>query len=230
MSPRLGTMTLAAADQGGEPRGLSGLSGLIADVIQALGEPGVAVLTALETVFPPIPSEIVLPFAGYLAQRGELSLGGVLVAATLGALVGAVALYGFAARVGHERASALLARVPLVDREDVDRASEWFARHGRSAVLLGRLVPGVRSLVSLPAGAQRMPLARFVAYTAIGSLIWNSLLVGGGYALGTQWDTVQAYADWLDYLLIGALLLVIGWLAVRRLRARRGAAKAPAEP
>lgn len=211
-------MTLTSAEQGA---GLSGLSGLIADVIRTLGEPGVGVLTALETVFPPIPSEIVLPFAGYLSQRGELALGWVLVAATLGALVGAVALYGFAATVGQERASALLARIPLVDREDVDRASDWFARHGRSAVLLGRLVPGVRSLVSLPAGAQRMPLGQFVVYTAIGSLVWNSLLVGGGYALGTQWDRVQAYADWLDYLLIGALVLVIGWLALRRLRARR---------
>jgi membrane protein DedA with SNARE-associated domain len=213
-------MTLSAAEHGD---GLSGLSGFIADVIRTLGEPGVGVLTALETVFPPIPSEIVLPFAGYLSQRGDLSVGWVLVAATLGALVGAVALYGFAATVGQERASALLARIPLVDREDVDRASDWFARHGRSAVLLGRLVPGVRSLVSLPAGAQRMPLGQFVAYTAIGSLAWNSLLVGGGYALGTQWDRVQAYADWLDYLLIGALVLVVGWLLVRRLRARRTA-------
>ena len=211
-------MTLTSAEQGA---GLSGLSGFIADVIRALGEPGVGALTALETVFPPIPSEIVLPFAGYLSQRGELVLGWVLVAATLGALTGAVALYGFAATVGQERASALLARIPLVDREDVDRASDWFARHGRSAVLLGRLVPGVRSLVSLPAGAQRMPLGQFVVYTAIGSLVWNSLLVGGGYALGTQWDRVQAYADWLDYLLIGALLLVVGWLALRRVRARR---------
>ncbi|HLK95070.1 MAG TPA: DedA family protein [Nocardioidaceae bacterium] len=211
-------MTLTSAEQGA---GLSGLSGFIADVIRALGEPGVGALTALETVFPPIPSEIVLPFAGYLSQRGELALGWVLVAATLGALTGAVALYGFAATVGQERASALLARIPLVDREDVDRASDWFARHGRSAVLLGRLVPGVRSLVSLPAGAQRMPLGQFVVYTAIGSLVWNSLLVGGGYALGTQWDRVQAYADWLDYLLIGALLLVVGWLALRRVRARR---------
>jgi membrane protein DedA with SNARE-associated domain len=211
-------MTLTSAEQGA---GLSGLSGFIADVIRALGEPGVGALTALETVFPPIPSEIVLPFAGYLSQRGELALGWVLVAATLGALTGAVALYGFAATVGQERASALLARIPLVDREDVDRASDWFARHGRSAVLLGRLVPGVRSLVSLPAGAQRMPLGQFVVYTAIGSLVWNSLLVGGGYALGTQWDRVQAYADWLDYLLIGSLLLVVGWLALRRVRARR---------
>jgi membrane protein DedA with SNARE-associated domain len=203
---------------------LPGLTGFVADVIARLGEIGVGVLTAVETVFPPIPSEVVLPFAGYLAQRGQLSLTWVLVAATLGALLGAVALYGFAARVGHERASALLARVPLIDREDVDRASDWFARHGRSAVFLGRLVPGVRSLVSLPAGAQRMPLARFVVYTTAGSLVWNTLLVGAGYALGTQWEETAAYADWLDRVLIVALVLVVTALAVRRVRKRRARA------
>jgi len=200
---------------------LTGLSGFIADVIRRLGEPGVAVLTALETIFPPIPSEVVLPFAGYLAQRGDLSLGWVLVGATLGAVLGALVLYAFAARVGQERASALLARLPLVDRDDVDNASDWFARHGRSAVFFGRLVPGVRSLVSLPAGAQRMPLIQFVAYTAAGSLLWNGLLVGAGYGLGTQWERVEGYAGWLDRILIGALVLVVGALALRRWRIHR---------
>jgi membrane protein DedA with SNARE-associated domain len=216
----VGLSLSAAAGTGG----LTGLSGFVADVIRRMGEVGVGVLAAIETIFPPIPSEIVLPFAGYLAQRGHLSLPWVLVAATLGALVGALALYGFAAKVGHERASALLARIPLVDREDVDRASDWFARHGRSAVFVGRLVPGVRSLVSLPAGAQRMPLARFIVYTTAGSLVWNTLLVGAGYALGTQWEETAAYADWLDRVLIGALVLVVAALAVRRVRKRRARA------
>ena len=166
-----------------------------------------------------------LPFAGYLAYQGDLSLGWVLFAATLGALAGALALYAFAAKVGQERASALLARIPLVDRADVDKASDWFARHGPAAVFFGRLLPGVRSLVSLPAGAQRMPLVKFVAYTTAGSLVWNALLVGGGYALGTQWERVEAYAGWLDKVLIGVLVLVVGWLVVRRLPS---AAPAPA--
>ncbi len=207
---------LAAGDDG-----LTGLSGMIADVIAELGEVGVGVATALETLFPPIPSEVVLPFSGYLAQRGDLNLIGVLVAATLGAVFGAVVLYAFAALIGEERASALLARVPLVDREDVDRASAWFARHGRSAVFFGRLVPGVRSLISLPAGAQRMPMRQFLLYTTAGSLIWNTLLVGGGWLLGTQWDRVSAYADWLDRLLILAVVVFVGWLVVRRVRKSR---------
>ena len=207
---------LAASDDG-----LTGLSGMIADVIAELGEVGVGVATALETVFPPIPSEVVLPFSGYLAQRGDLNLIGVLVAATLGGVFGAVVLYGIAAVIGEERASALLARVPLVDREDVDRASAWFARHGRSAVFFGRLVPGVRSLISLPAGAQRMPMRPFLLYTTAGTLIWNTLLIGGGWLLGTQWDKVSGYAEWLDRLLILAVVVFVGWLVVRRVRKSR---------
>lgn len=206
----------AAADNG-----LTGFSGFIADVIARLGEIGVGLLTAAESVFPPIPSEIVLPFAGYLAQRGTLDLAWVIAAATIGAVLGAGLLYALAARLGEERATALLARLPLVDREDVEKASQWFARHGRSAVFFGRLVPGVRSLISLPAGAQRMPPHQFVTYTTAGSLLWNSLLVGGGYALGTQWEKVQEYADWLDWIFIAVSVIVVALLAVRRVRRRR---------
>lgn len=198
--------------------GLTGLSGLVADVIARLGEIGVGIATAVETVVPPVPSEVVLPFAGYLAQRGQLNLWWVVVAATIGSLVGALFLYGLAASLGERRATAALAKVPLLDREDIERASTWFADHGRSAIFFGRLVPGVRSLISLPAGAQHMPLPRFVLFTTAGSLVWNALLVGGGWALGTQWDRVEQYASWLDWALIAVLVLVVGALAVRRWR------------
>ncbi|MBA2641097.1 MAG: DedA family protein [Nocardioidaceae bacterium] len=216
--------------QAASDTGLSGVSGLVADVIARLGEVGVGLLTAAETVFPPIPSEVVLPFAGYLAQRGSLDPTWVLVAATLGTVAGAVALYVLAASLGEERATALLARLPLVDRDDIERASAWFADHGRSAVLLGRLAPGVRSLISLPAGAQRMPLGQFVAYTTAGSLLWNALLVGAGYALGTQWKQVEAYSGWLDAILIAAAVGVVVLLGLRRYRRHRRAqvAAAPA--
>ncbi len=200
---------------------LTGLSGVVADVIAELGEVGVGVATLVETLFPPIPSEVILPFAGYLAQQGRLNLVGVLVAATLGGVVGALLLYGLAALIGEERASALVARIPLVDRDDVDRASGWFARHGRPAVFFGRLIPGVRSLISLPAGAQRMPMRQFVGYTTAGTLVWNTLLIGGGWLLGTQWDRVSAYAEWLDRALIAAIVAFVVWLAVRRYRKLR---------
>ncbi len=213
---------LPAATSSSSPTSeLQGLSGWVASVMESLGEVGVGALTALETVFPPIPSEVVLPLAGFLTRQGGLSLPLVLVAATAGSLVGALLLYGLGAWLGHERATTVLARLPLVDREDVDRASAWFDRHGRAAVFFGRLVPGVRSLVSLPAGATRMPLATFTLFTVAGSLLWNGLLVGAGALLGDRWEQVDQYAGWIDRVFVAALVLVVGWAVVRRLRARR---------
>ncbi len=203
--------------------GLTGISGWVLDVIAAAGEVGVGLLALVETVFPPVPSEVVLPLAGYLTERGRLGLAGVLVAATLGSVLGALLLYGLAARLGQSRATALLARLPLLDEEDVQQAVAWFDRHGPAAVLLGRLVPGVRSLVSLPAGAVRMPLLQFTALTLLGSAVWNALLIGAGVALGTQWRTVERYSGWLDAVLVGGVVLALLLLVRHRLRKRRRA-------
>jgi membrane protein DedA with SNARE-associated domain len=199
-----------------------GLTGLVLTVVGHLGEVGIGVLTLVETVFPPIPSEVVLPLGGYLAERGRLDLVWLLVAATIGSVLGALVLYVAGARLGHDRAARALGRLPLVDRSDVDRAFAWFERHGDWAVFLGRLVPGVRSLVSLPAGAARMRRTRFTLLSALGSLVWNGLLVGAGYALGTQYRLVERYTDVLDKVLLGVLALVVVVLVARRVR--RGAA------
>lgn len=200
--------------------GFTGLSGIVVDVVERLGAVGAGLLTLVETVFPPIPSEVVLPLAGYLAGRGDLDFVAVLVAATVGSVLGALLLYAAGARLGQERATALLCRLPLVEERDVVRAERWFADHGRTAVLFGRLVPGVRSLVSLPAGAQRMPLGSFTALTTIGSLTWNTLLIGAGALLGRQWQVVEQYADVLNYAVTGVVVLLVAWFVVRRLRRR----------
>ena len=208
-----------------EPQsGLSGITGWVADVIATLGEVGVGLLTALETVFPPIPSEVVLPLAGYLAQRGRLDVVWLLVAATFGSLLGSLVLYGLGARLGADRSTRLLAKLPLVEERDVERAIEWFERHGTSAVFLGRLVPGVRSFISLPAGVQRMSLVRFSVLTVGGSLVWNVALVGAGMALGTQWKRVEQFSTLIDVVLVGALVLLVGGAVLRRLRKRRARA------
>lgn len=204
-----------------DPAELTGLAGLVADLVSSMGALGVGLLTALETVFPPIPSEVVLPLAGFLAQQGRLGLVWVLVASVVGSVAGALVLYGVARRIGPQRATALVARLPLVDADDVERASGWFERHGRAAVFFGRLVPGVRSLISLPAGAQRMPVLQFVAYTTAGSAVWCAVLVGLGYALGTQWQRVGSYADLFGWVVVGVLVLVVVLLAVRRVRRHR---------
>jgi len=166
--------------------GLTGLSGALARSVATIGEPGVLVATVLETVVPPVPSEVVLPLAGFIAAQGGMDPFPALAAATLGSLVGAPALYGAGRALGKARAVSWMARIPLVDREEVEHAVGWFHRHGGASVLVGRLVPGVRSLVSIPAGTTRMPLLRLSALTAAGSLLWNGLLVGGGHALGSQ--------------------------------------------
>ena len=218
---------VSAAASTGAGTGLTGLSGWVADVMAALGAPGVGLMTLLESVFPPIPSEVVLPLAGFLAQQGRMGLASVLVASTLGSVLGAVLLYEVARRIGQRRAVALLARMPLVDAEDADAATAWFVRHGRAAVFFGRLVPGVRSLISLPAGAARMPRGTFLLYTTAGTVLWNSLLVGAGYALGTRWESVQQYSGLLDRAVIAAAVVVVAWLVVRRVRKRSAARRGP---
>ncbi|QGG94232.1 DedA family protein [Actinomarinicola tropica] len=206
-------MLVAAASDADE---LSGLSGWVVDVIDALGVLGVGALTLLENLFPPIPSEVVLPLAGYLAERDRMHLLGAVVAATIGSLIGALALYGLGRRWGEQRVNDLLVRVPLVEREDLDRAQAWFRRHGGSSVLIGRLVPGVRSIVSLPAGFQAMPFPAFIGLTLLGTVAWNCLLVGAGYLLGSQWQSVGRYSDYIDVAVILALLVLIGRAVWRR--------------
>lgn len=202
-------------------------------VMSAIGAPGVGVATALETVFPPIPSEMVLPLAGFTAYEGRYGVVAAVVWATVGSVVGALILY-YAGRVwGLERIYRIVDRMPLVDRSDVEKGMESFARHGRSAVLVGRLVPGVRSVISIPAGVDRMPVPTFLLWTTIGSTAWNSLLIGLGYALGSRWHVVEAYVDRASNVVYVALLLaVVTWLA-RRIRHRRVHAReqgAPSDP
>ncbi|MGC4773531.1 DedA family protein [Micromonospora sp. DT44] len=207
--------------QTGDPSEFTGLTGWVASVIEAMGPVGVALLVALESIVPPIPSEIVLAMAGFLAHEGQFNVVLVIVAATVGSLVGALVLYWLGAALGEERLKRWLDRIPLVDRDDLERADRWFERHGRWAVLIGRVVPVVRSLVSVPAGANRMPLGEFVLLTTIGSGVWNAIIVGAGYALGSRWQNVERYSDWFNYA-IGAVfvVMVVSWVA-RKIRRNR---------
>ena len=214
-----------AGGYGSEPQELTGLSGWVVDVVELLGPFGVGLLVLLENLFPPVPSEIILPLAGYLSGTGRLDLITVIIAATLGSLLGALALYWLGAAVGDARIRVWLRRLPLMQESDLDRAQSWFDRHGGSAVLIGRIIPVVRSLVSIPAGVQRMPLWRFALYTTIGSGVWNTIFVVLGYVLGSRWKSVGQYSDLLNGVVIGGIVLVMVFfvgkrvLAVRRERA-----------
>jgi membrane protein DedA with SNARE-associated domain len=202
---------------------LHGLVGFAARLIDASGELGVGLLALLETVFPPIPSEVILPLAGFLSQQGEMSFFLVLATATAGAYAGALLLYVLGRGLGEERTVRGLAKLPLVDESDFRKAAGWLHRHGRRAVFFGRLVPGVRSLISLPAGSTRMPLGTFSVYTIAGSLIWNALLVGLGALLGTQYELIDTYSSVLDIVIYVAIAAGIAALVVRRLRRGRRA-------
>ncbi|MEV1075375.1 DedA family protein [Micromonospora parva] len=207
--------------QAGDPSEFTGLTGWVASVIEVMGPVGVALLVALESIVPPIPSEVVLALAGFLAHEGEFNVVVVVLAATVGSLVGALVLYWLGAALGEDRLKRWLDRIPLVDSDDLEKADRWFERHGRWAVLIGRVVPVVRSLVSVPAGANRMPLGEFILLTTIGSGVWNGLIVGAGYALGSRWQDVARYSDWFNYA-IGAIfvVMVVSWV-IRKVRKRR---------
>ena len=197
---------------------LSGIVGIAARLIEDLGLLGVAVFTFAETVFPPIPSEVILPLAGFSAQQGSMNIALVIVAATAGAYLGALFLYWLGAKLGLERSINWLSKLPLVDREDFEKAAGWFHRHGRPAIFFGRLLPGIRSVISLPAGAERMPLTTFSLYTIAGSALWNTILVTLGALLGTQYELIDEYSQWLNYAVYAAIAGVIVFLIVRRIR------------
>ena len=210
-------MWAAATDATGAD-GLGGIVGFAAQAIENLGEWGVGAFTLAETVVPPIPSEVILPLAGYLAKQGSLNLVLVFVTSTLGAYLGALLLYWLGAKLGLERSIRGLSRLPLVDREDFEHAAGWFRRHGRSSIFFGRLLPGVRSLISLPAGASDMPLGTFSLFTIAGSSLWNGALIGLGYLLGTQYRLIEGYSKYLNYAVYAALGIALVLLVVRRFR------------
>ena len=194
--------------------------GWVTLILEKLGYIGVAAVLALESVFPPIPSEAVLPLTGFLVSQGRMNFVGALIAATVGSVVGALILYWLGYAWGEDRIRQFIKRYGrwmLLTEEDLDRSQEWFDHHGRTAVLIGRLAPLVRSLVSIPAGVTKMPLVTFTIYTTIGSALWNAVLIGAGWGLGESWTHVQQYQQLFGYGVLGALGLAVAWFVWRRL-------------
>ncbi|WP_433393326.1 DedA family protein [Micromonospora sp. KLBMP9576] len=204
-----------------------GLVGFVIGLVERLGGPGAGLAVALENLFPPIPSEVILPLAGFVAGQGRMSVVSAIFWTTLGSLVGALALYWIGAALGRERIRAIAQRLPLVKLSDVDRTEEWFLRHGVKAVFFGRMIPIFRSLISIPAGVERMPVLTFAVYTTLGSLIWNTTFVMAGYLLGDNWHLVEGYAGVLQKVVIVASVAAAGWFVISRVvRARRAKATA----
>jgi len=206
--------------------GYDGFVGWVLGLIDVLGEVGVGLAILIETFVPPIPSEAVLPVAGFLAYEGRMNAWGAWAAATIGALVGALIWYAIGAALGRDRARRVVGRIPLLDFADFDRAESAFTRWGGAAVLVGRCIPMVRSFVSIPAGVERMPIWRFTLYTVIGSGVWNGIWIGLGFAFGPAIRPVlEQWSGLISTVAVGAIaLLVLLFIVVRvtkRLRQRQ---------
>lgn len=182
---------------------------------------GIGLLMFLENIFPPIPSEVIMPLAGFASSDGRLSLWGVCVAGTLGSVAGQVPLYYLGRAWGEARFRRFVERYGrwmLLDVGDVDRAGQWFDRHGMGAVFLCRLVPGVRSLISIPAGIRRMPLLPFLGFSGLGMGIWATALAAIGRLLGRNYERVEAYIGPVTYVVLGGLVVALVVRAIRRRR------------
>lgn len=199
---------------------LSGLAGWVVDVVDSVGEVGVGALIALENVLPPIPSEVILPFAGFSSSRGDLNVVLAWVAATIGALVGAWLLYAVGRILSYERVHELAGKrwFVLFGQSDLERGDTFFDRHGDVIVLVGRCIPLVRSVVSVPAGMAEMPIARFTLLTVIGSGVWNAIFIALGYQLGNRWEQVEHWVAPASYVVVALLAVALVWLIVRKLR------------
>ena len=207
---------------------LGQVGGWIEELIAAIGYPGIVAVMAIENIFPPIPSEAVLPFAGALAADGELNFWGVVAAGTAGSVLGAVVLYavGYVAHeAGVRRLVAAYGRFVFISEHDLDRAAGWFQRYGEAVIFFGRLIPIIRSLVSIPAGYTRMNPVRFLLYTTLGTALWSLLLTYAGWVLGENWETIREYTGPYENAALAAIVLAavgfVGWRAIRRWR-RRG--------
>ena len=190
----------------------------IVNVVSSMGYIGVFLLMFLENIFPPIPSELIMPLAGFAAAKGELSFYGVVAAGTAGSVAGALPWYYAGMRLGRDRLMRFAGRHGYwltMCPEDIEKANAWFGRHGRAAVFFGRLLPTIRTLISVPAGLARMPMMGFIVYSTIGSLLWTALLALGGYVLEAQYEQVADYLDPVSIAVIGLFVAAYVYRLIR---------------
>lgn len=198
---------------------LSAILSYALDAIAASGYWGVFLVTLIENAIPPIPSEVILPFAGYLIYQGKLAFMPIILAATFANLIGAIAFY-YIGKYGGRWFLGRYRKLILLKSQDIETGNKWFEKHGRSAVLFGRMIPIVRSVISIPAGVANMPMTQFIIYSFIGSLIWNVLLVSLGYFAGEHWPKVGEYFKEIEFVVEIAIVALIIWYIVKKIRSR----------
>ena len=200
---------------------LSGVAGWAVGLMETIGAPGAAVAIAAENLFPPIPSEVILPLAGFSAAQGTFTVAEAIIWTTIGSVVGALVLYLLGRWLGHDRLASIARKMPLVRASDIDKTTAWFAKHGWKTVLFGRFLPIFRSLISIPAGIERMPVLLFLGLTLVGSAIWNTIFILIGVFLGRNYHVIEPYMDWLQWVVIGLVIVVLVWFVVHRMLQNR---------
>lgn len=189
-------------------------------IIISLGYPGIVIVMFLESLFPPIPSELLIPFAGFLVSQGHFSFSGILLAGTTGSLLGALALYYLGHHLGEPLIRTFLRRYGrylLVAEHDFNRSLDFFKRYRESIVFFGRFIPLIRSLISIPAGINRMPLDRFVLFTTLGSGLWNSIMGYMGVILGENWTEILVFVKQYELFMLIALAVVAILFVLKRI-------------
>ncbi|NJR66644.1 MAG: DedA family protein [Leptolyngbyaceae cyanobacterium CRU_2_3] len=192
----------------------------ITSTMQSLGYLGIGLLMLLENLFPPIPSELIMPLAGFTAAKGDMALVPAIAAGVIGTMLGALPWYYIGKVLGEYRIKKWLDRHGKwlgISSEEINKSQRWFYRHGSKAVLVGRLIPGIRTLISLPAGFSNMPMAQFLIFSTLGTLAWVSLLTFAGYLLGDNYEQVDEYlAPVSKLVLLGLLIAFVVWLVRKR--------------
>lgn len=197
----------------------------ITNIISSLGYFGIALLMLLENVFPPLPSEIIMPLAGFTVQQGKLSLPFAILAGTAGSVLGALLWYYVGRIVSEQRLRQWIdkhGKWLTLSGQDIDKSKRWFGKHGGVVVFFGRVIPGIRTFISVPAGLEEMPWLPFLLYSTVGTLLWVGLLTYAGYVLGQNYQLVKKFLGPISVVVIVAIIVAFGfWLRRRQRRAKR---------
>ncbi len=195
-------------------------------VISWLGYPGLALAMALESMIVPLPSELVMPFAGFLVAQGTFNFYLVILFSTLGSIIGSFISY-YLGRYGGNKLVIRWGKYLLLDDEDLKNTERWFSRRGELTILIGRFIPVVRHLISIPAGIGKMNLKKFTIYTIVGAGIWNTILIWVGLILGENWESLRKYSERFSAIIAVLLVIAVAFFIIRHIRLKRKKKKLP---
>lgn len=196
---------------------LASVAAFIISVISTMGYGGIVLLMAIESACIPLPSEIIMPFAGYLVFKGEMTLWGIALAGAIGCVLGSIPAY-YVGMFGGRPLAEKYGKYVLISKHDLDMADRWFEKHGDIIIFIARLLPAVRTFIAFPAGVARMNMSKFIAYTFVGSLIWCWVLGYAGMKFGQHWEDLKVYFHEFHYVIIAAGVIFVVWYVRRHFK------------